>query len=98
MLHTKNQQQIRIRLTSPSNAMGYDPRYIYHFYDIMEKFAASRNDTGSVINYDLTFSEDRHGSLVFIVSRNSSILISVDSNYMVKNLCISQKYISWSYF
>ena len=98
MLHTKNQQQIRIRLTSPSNAMGYDPRYICHCYDIMANLYASRNDTRLVINRDLTVSQNKNSNLGIKGSVDSSILGSIDSKNMVKNICTSHKYISWYYF
>ena len=89
---------MRTRLTSPANVISFDLRYICHCYDIMKNVSASRNDTRLFIKRCLTFSEDKHGNLGIIGSRDSYILGSVDSKHMVKNLCTSQKYIYWSYF
>ena len=92
------QQHVRTRLTSPSNAMNSDPRYISHCYDVMANMAATHNDTRLVINRGLTVGEDKYGSLEVRGNSDSTILGSVDSKQMVKNLCTSQKYIKWSYF
>ena len=58
------QQQISTRLTSHSNAMGYDPIYIWHCYDIMANLSASSNNTILVTNRGLIVSEDKHDNLV----------------------------------
>ena len=92
MLHT------RLRLTSPSNTRGSDPIYIYYCYDIMENLSASCKDIRLVITCSLTVREDKHGDFGVRGSGDSSILGSVDSKQMVKNIFTSQKYISWSYF
>ena len=60
--------------------MGYDPRYIFHCYDIMENLAAYCNDTRSVINLRLTVSQYKHGNLGVRGSVNSSILGSAHHN------------------
>ena len=78
--------------------MGYYPIFICHCYDIIANLAASRNDTGLVINLGLTVSEDKHGNLAIKGRGESTILNDLDSKEMVENLCTSQKYISWSYF
>ena len=78
--------------------MGSDPRYIFHCCDIMADLAASCNDTILVINRGITGSEDKHGNLGVRGIGYSSILVYVDSKQMVKNICASQKYTSWSYF
>ena len=91
-------QHIHTRLTSTSNAMGSDPRYICHCYYTMENLSASCNDTQLVINHSLTVSEYKHVNLGDRRSGYSSILGYIDSKHMVKNICTSQKYLSWSYF
>ena len=95
---TTIQQCIRTRLTSPINSMSSDPRYISHCYDVMANLAASHNDTRMIINRGLTISDDNDGNLGVRGCGDSSILGSIDSKQMVKNLCTSQKHISWSYF
>ena len=93
------QQHVRTRLTCPSCATNSDPRYITHCYDIMANLAASQNDTRLVINRGLTVAKDKYGNLgVRGGSGDSSLLGSVDSKQMVKNLCSSQKKTSWSFF
>ena len=92
------QQQICTRLTSHSNAMGYDPIYIWHCYDIMTNLASSCNNTILVTNRGLTVSEDKHNNLVVRGSGDSSTFGSVDSKYTMKNICTLKKYIYWSYF
>ena len=63
----------------------------------MANLAAYSNDTRLVIKCGLTSSEDKHGNLGVKGSGDSSILGYVDSKQMVKNICTSQKYISWYY-
>ena len=92
------QQHIRTRLTCPANAMKSDPRYITHCYDVMANMAASQSDTRMVINRGLTTSKDKYGNLGVRSTNDSSLLGTVDSKQMVKNLCTSQKYIKWDYF
>jgi predicted GIY-YIG superfamily endonuclease len=92
------QQHIRTRLTCPSCATNSDPNYIIHCYDVLANMAASQNDTRLVINRGLTVGKDKYGSLGVRGCNDSSLLGSVDSKQMVKNLCSSQKYVSWSYF
>ena len=69
--------------------MGSDPRYVCHFYDIMENLYAFLNDTLLVVNRNITVSEDKHGNLSVIGSKYYFILGSVDSKQMVKNICKS---------
>ena len=57
------QKQNITRLTSTSNAMVYDFRYICHCYDIMANLSEFCNDTRFVINCRLTVCEDKHGNL-----------------------------------
>ena len=57
------QQHVWTRLTSPSDAMNSDPRYISHCYDVMENMAATHNDTRLIIKRGLTVGEDKYGSL-----------------------------------
>ena len=78
--------------------MDCDTRYICNCYDIMENISASRNYTGLGINRGLTFGEYKHGDLGIRGSRYFSILGTVDSKQIVKNIFTPQKYISWSYF
>ena len=78
--------------------MVSNPRYICHCFDIMENLAACRNYTRLVINRDLTVGDNKHDNLGVRGSRYYYILGSIDSKQMVKNICTSQKYISWSYF
>ena len=92
------QQQIGTRLNSSSNAMVYAPIYIFNCYHIMANLDASSNDTILVINRGLTVSEYKHGNLGIIGSGDSSILGSVYSKQLVKNIDASQKYISCYYF
>ena len=72
MLQTRNfssvQQHICTRLTSPLKAIGSDPIYICHCYNIMASLAASCNNTRLFINSGLTVSEDNHVNLVVKVS------------------------------
>ena len=51
-----------------------------------------------IVDRGLTVSEDKYGNLGVRGCNDSSLLGSIDSVQMVKNLCTSQKYISWSYF
>ena len=81
------QHLICTKLTSPSNAMGSDPKYICNCYDIMANLAAFCNDTILVINRRLTISEDKHGNLCVRGSVDSYILGSVYSKHTVKNIC-----------
>ena len=67
--------------------MGSDTRYICHCYDIMAKLSASHNDIIIVINFSLTFNEDKHGNLGVRGIRDYYILGSVDIKQMVKNIC-----------
>ena len=92
------QEHIRTRLTCPSSATSTDPRYITHCYDVMSNLAASQSDTRLIINRGLTVSEDKYGNLGVRGNNDSSLLGSVDSKQMVKNLCTSQKKVSWSFF
>ena len=64
----------------------------------MATLATSRNDLRLFIKRGLTVSEEKRGDLVVRGSGYSYILGSVYSKQMVKNLCTSQKYTSWSYF
>ena len=92
------QQHIRSRLTAPFCATSSDPRYISHCYDLMTNLAASQSDTRLIINRGITVGNDSNGNLQVRGSKDSSLLGSVDSKQMVKNLCTSQKFLSWSYF
>ena len=92
------QKHISTRLISPSNDMGSDPRDICHCYDVLENLAAPRNDTRLDINWGLTVSEDKHGSLVIRGSVYHNILGSVDIKQTMKNIYTSQKQISSYYF
>jgi hypothetical protein len=92
------QQHLRTRLVSPFSTTNSDPRYITHCYDIMANLAASKSDTRLIINRGLTVSSDKNKNLEVRGINDSSLLGSIDSKQMVKNLCTSQKYISWSYF
>ena len=85
-------------LTYLSNDMGYDPRYICNCYDIMANLAPYRNYTRLVINRGLTVSEDKNGNLGVRGSGDYYILSYLDSKHMMKNICTSQKYISWPFF
>ena len=65
----------------------------------MANLAASQTDTQLIIYRGLTVGNDSKGSLEVRGSGgDSSLLGSVDSKQMVKNLCTSQKNIDWSYF
>ena len=57
------QQHIRTRLTSPSNTTNCDPRYICHYYYIMENMARSQYDIRLVINKGFTVGKDKYCSL-----------------------------------
>lgn len=92
------QQHIRTRLTCPFSTTSTDPRYITHCYDMMANLAASQSDTRLIIDRGLTVGKDKYNNLEVRGSSDSTLLGSVDSKQMVKNLCSSQKYISWSYF
>jgi predicted GIY-YIG superfamily endonuclease len=92
------QQHLRTRLTCPSSTTSTDPRYITHCYDVMANMAASQQDTRLVINRGLTVGKDKYGSLGVRGSNDSSLLGSVDSKQMVKNLCSSQKKVQWTHF
>ena len=92
------QQHIRSRLTAPFCATSSYPRYISHCYDLMANLAASQSDTRLIINRGLTVGNDSKGNLQVRGSKDSSLLGSVDSKQIVKNLYTSQKFLSWSYF
>ena len=64
----------------------------------MENLAASHNDKILVINRSLTVRKDKHGILGVRGSLYYYILGSVDIKHTAKNICTSQKCISWSYF
>jgi predicted GIY-YIG superfamily endonuclease len=91
-------QHIRTRLTCPSCTTSSDPRYITHCYDVMANMAASQCDTRLVINRGLTVGKEIYGNLGVRGNIDSTLLGSVDSKQMVKNLCTSQKYVKWDYF
>ena len=92
------QQHIRTRLTCPFSATSTDPRYITHCYDVMANLAASQSDTRLIIDRGLTIGEDKYGNLGVRGRNDSTLLGSMDSKQMVKNLCTSQKKIQWSFF
>ena len=50
------------------------------------------------INKGLTVGKDKYGSLGVRNKNDSSLLGSIVSKQMVKNLCTSQKFIKWDYF
>ena len=86
------QQHVRTKLICSSCAPNSDPRYIINCYDIMLNLASSQNDTRLVINRSLTVAKDKYVNLgVRGGSGDSSLLGSVDSEKMIKNLCSSQK-------
>lgn len=65
----------------------------------MANLAASQTDTRLIINRGLAVGNDSKGNLEVRGSGvDSSLLGSVDSKQMVKNLYTSQKNINWSYF
>ena len=58
----------------------------------MANLAVSQNDTRLIINRGLAVSKEKYGNLgVRGGNGDSSLLGSVDSKQMVKNLCSSQK-------
>ena len=84
------QDHLRSQLLNNSSATSTDPRYITHCYDIMANLTASQTDTRLIINRGLTVGNDSEGNLEVRGSGgDSSLLGSVDSKQMVKNLCTS---------
>ena len=92
------QSHIRTRLTNPSCATSSDSRYCAHCYDMLTNVSANHEDTRMILNRGLTIGEDKKGGLGLRCKGDSSLLESVDNKEMVRNLCISQKYVGWDHF
>ena len=73
-------------------------RYLSHCYDILTNLTANHEDTRLILNRGLTVSDDNNGGLALRGKHDSALLESVDNKQMVRNLCFSQRYISWDYF
>ena len=61
----------------------------------MSNMETSQCDTRLVIKTGLTVWKDKYGSLDVRNVNDSTLLGSVDSKQMMKNLCTSQKFIKW---
>ena len=92
------QEHIRTRLTFPSAATSTDPNYIAHCYDMMVNLSATHGDTRVILNRGLTVGEDKVGGLGMRGTKDSALEGTIDSSYICKGLCASQKYIKWSHF
>ena len=51
-----------------------------------------------ILNRGLTVGDDKTGGLGVRGKGDSSLLESVDNKQMVRNLCMSQKFIAWDHF
>ena len=94
-------QHIRSRLTSCSFTTGTDPRYISFSYDTMTNLAVNHEDSRIVLHRGLTVDKDSDIGLGVRGKKNgdSSLLESIDSKQMVKNLSSAEKYIdSFDFF
>ena len=60
--------------------------------------SANHEDTRLILNRGLTVGVDKTGGLGLRGKGDSSLLESVDNKQMVRNLCMSQKYIGWDHF
>ena len=92
---------IRSRLTSCSFTTGTDPRYISFSYDTMTNLAVNHEDSRIVLHRGLTVDKDSDIGLGVRGKKNgdSSLLESIDSKQMVKNLSSAEKYIdSFDFF
>ena len=92
------QSHIRSRLTNLSCCTSSDSRYHSHCYDILTNASASHEDTRMILNRGLTVGEDKTGGLGLRGKGDSALLESIDNKQMVRNLCISQKYVKWDHF
>ena len=92
------QSHIRSRLTNPGCASSTDSRYISHCYDVMTNVAANHEDTRLILNRGLTVGDDKYGGLCVRGKSDNSLMSSIDSKQMVRNLCCSGKYHKWTHF
>lgn len=88
-------QHIRSRLTSCTFATGTDPRYIPFSYDTMTNLVVVNHEDRIVLHRGLTVDEKTNTGLGIGRggSSESSILESIDSKQMVKNLSSSKKFL-----
>ena len=92
------QCHVRSRLTNSSCATSMDVRYCAHCYDMLTNASANHEDTRLILNRGLTVGDDKTGGLGLRGKGDSSLLESVDNKQMVRNLCMSQKYVQWDHF
>ena len=86
---------IRSRLTLPGTATSSNQKYVAFSYDMLTNLTLNHQDTRIVLNRGLVMGD----SGVQCRSRDdSSLLDSIDSKLMVKNLCASQKYHQMHFF
>jgi predicted GIY-YIG superfamily endonuclease len=92
------QSHVRSRLTNSSCSTSTDARYCAHCYDMLTNASANHEDTRLILNRGLTIGNDKTGGLGLRGKGDSSLLESVDNKQMVRNLCMSQKYVQWDHF
>ena len=88
-------KHIRSRLTSGAFTTGTDPRYISFSYDTMTNLAVNHENHRIALHRGLTVDEENDIGLGIrgTKSGESSILESINSKQMMKNLSSSEKYI-----
>jgi hypothetical protein len=92
---------IRSRLTSSSSSTSTDPRYIAFCFDMLSNLSAIHLDTRVAMFRGLTAADNTLGGLGIRGGKSiksTSLLGSIDSTQMVKNLCASQQYHPMDYF
>ena len=84
-------EHIRTNLTSPLCSTNSNPRYIAFSYDMAVNLACNREDTRCIINNGLTVADSKTGGGLGVRGKEDSTLLdSVESKRMVKNLCSAQ--------
>lgn len=65
---------------------------------MLSNLSANHCDTGITINRGLSADKDDKGGLALRGKSDTSLMESIDSKQMGKNLCISQKFHEWNHF
>ena len=92
------QQHILSRLTTSSSSTGSNSRYDPFLYDTLTKLSVNHQDTRIALNRVLTASNNRSGGLCLRSKNDSTLLESINSTQMVRNLSVAQKYIKNDFF
>ena len=85
-------------MTNPSSSTSTDSRYCSHCYDMLTNLSANHEDTQLILNRGLTVADNKNGGLALRGKGDSALVESIDNKQMVRNLCFSQKYVSWTHF